>query len=118
MSKKLLFVLAILTAFSFMACSSDKDDEIILAGTTWENSNTSGKATLSFQNTTFDLEGNYDMDGDGSTDAKFQSKGTYAIENTTLHLTANGFNADCQIDNNTIVFPETEYTNAIVFYRK
>ena len=40
------------------------------------------------------------------------------IENTTIHLTANGFNVDCQIDNNTIVFPETEYTNAIVFYRK
>lgn len=118
MSKKVLFVLAILTVFSLMACSSDKDDEIILAGTTWENSNSSGKATLSFQNTTFDLEGNYDINGDGVFDTKLQLKGTYEIENTTLHLAANGFNADCQINNNTIVIPETEYTNAIVFYRK
>lgn len=118
MSKKLLFVLAILTAFSFMACSSDKDDEIILAGTTWETTNNGGKTTLSFQNTTFDLEGNYDMDGDGLYDTKLQSKGTYKIENTTIHLAANGFNVDCQFDNNTIYFPETENTNAIIFYRK
>lgn len=118
MSTKKLFILAILTVFSLMACSSDKDDEIILAGTTWENSNTSGKTTLSFQNTTFDLEGNYDINGDGVFDTKLQSKGTYEIKNTTIHLTVNGFNIDCQIDNNTIVFPETEYTNAIVFYRK
>lgn len=118
MGKRLLSILAILTVFSLMACSSDEDDEIILSGTTWENSNDNGKATLSFQKTTFDLEGNYDINGDGIFDTKFQSKGTYEIENTTIHLTANGFNVDCQIDNNTIVFPETEYTNAIVFYRK
>lgn len=118
MGKRLLSILTILTVLSLVACSSDKDDEIILSGTTWENSNDNGKATLSFQKTTFDLEGNYDMNGDGIFDTRLQSKGTYKIENTTIHLTANGFNVDCQIDNNTIVFPETEYTNAIVFYRK
>ena len=118
MSKKLLFTLAILIVLTLTACSSDKENEIILDGTIWESSNTSGKATLSFQNATFDLEGNYDINGDGETDTKFQSKGTYVIENTTIHLTANEFNVNCQINNNTIIFPETEYTNAIVFYRK
>lgn len=107
-----------MTVLSLTACSSDKDDEIMLSGTTWENSNDNGKATLSFQKTTFALEGNYDINGDGIFDTKLQSKGTYEIENTTIHLTANEFNVDCQIDNNTIIFPETEYTNAIVFYRK
>lgn len=118
MGKRLLSILTILTVLSLTACSSDKDDEIILSGTTWENSNDNGKATLSFQKTTFELEGNYDINGDGIFDTKLQSKGTYEIENTTIHLTANEFNVDCQIDNNTIIFPETEYTNAIVFYRK
>lgn len=118
MGKRLLSILTILTALSLVACSSDKDDEIILSGTTWENSNANGKATLSFQNTTFALKGSYDHDEDGVFETTIQSEGTYTIENTTVHLTANGFNVDCQFDNNTIVFPETEYTNAIVFYRK
>ena len=118
MGKRLLTILTIMTVLSLTACSSDKDAEIILSGTTWENSNDNGKATLSFQKTTFALEGSYDYNKDGEFETIIQSEGTYEIENTTIHLTANGFNVDCQIDNNTIVFPETEYTNAIVFYRK
>lgn len=118
MGKKLLFVLAILTVFSLAACSSDKDDEIILSGTTWENSSNSGKVTLSFQSNTFALKGSYDYDNDGVFETIIESEGTYTIENTTIHLTANGYTLNCQIDDNSIYFAETENTNAIIFYRK
>lgn len=117
MGKKLLFVLAILATF-LAACSSDKDEEIILSGTTWENSSNSGKVTLSFQSSTFALKGSYDYDNDGIFESIVESNGTYTIENSTVHLTANGYTLDCQIDGNSIYFAETENTNAIIFYRK
>lgn len=117
MGKRLLSILTILTVLSLTACSSDKDDEIILSGTTWENSNDNGKATLSFQKTTFALEGSYDYNKDGEFETIIQSEGTYEIENTAIRLIANGYIINCRIDGNAIYF-KSENTNTIIFYRK
>lgn len=117
MGKGLLSIV-MLTVLSLVACSSDKDDEIILSGTTWENSNDNGKTTLSFKNTTFALKGSYDYDKDGIFEMTIQSEGTYTIEATTVHLAANGYIVDCHVYGNTISFAETENTNAIILYRK
>lgn len=120
--KKLLLMMAMILPMFITSCSDD-NETTVLTGTTWESTEEYGgrvnaRWTLSFQDTTFGLTFESDEDADGIMDRHESISGDYTTNGNEVTVTAGEFYMRGTFTETTMHFPEGEYNDDFVYYKK
>lgn len=118
--KKLTFILVVLMATVFSACSSDDDnDSNSLDGTTWVADDEDEILTLKFQKTTVTLIYQYDANRDGvinAADGQDESTGTYSVDGDKITIKEGKVISQGTISGNKMVLSADG--DSVTYYKK
>ncbi|WP_294608024.1 lipocalin family protein [uncultured Bacteroides sp.] len=118
--KKITFILVVLMATVFSACSSDEDnDSNSLDGTTWVADDEDEIRTLKFQKTTFTYIFQHDTNGDGvinAADGKDESTGTYSLDGNKITIKENQNTSQGTISGDKMVLSANG--DSVTYYKK
>lgn len=120
--KKLLLILAMILPMFITSCSDD-EETTVLSGTTWESTEeydgiVNARWTLSFQGTTFGLVFEGDENADGIMERHESTSGNYTVNGNEVTLKSSDYNSRGTFTETVMHFPEGEYNEDFVFYKK